>query len=224
MGATIPSAAQAAQEFLEDADALQHADVPSVRLVRRAHSRRWRRFPPELVLEAASILVARRAHRWAAYELVRFDGGAFSALDDGRIEGLAAGLDSWDSVDGFARTLSGPAWAHGLISDALVERWSTSPDRWLRRAALVSTIALNRPAEGGKGDTARTLALCGRLAADRDDMVEKALSWTLRELSKRHPAAVARFLEERRAEFGARVRREVANKLRTGLKNPRSGC
>jgi 3-methyladenine DNA glycosylase AlkD len=52
-------------------------------------------------------------------------------------------------------------------------------------------------------------------------MVEKALSWALRELGKRHPAAVRDFLARHDGALGARVRREVGNKLGTGLKNPR---
>jgi 3-methyladenine DNA glycosylase AlkD len=59
------------------------------------------------------------------------------------------------------------------------------------------------------------------LIADRDDMVIKAMSWALRELSKRDPNAVRRFLNERHDVIAARVMREVRNKLSTGLKNPK---
>ena len=52
-------------------------------------------------------------------------------------------------------------------------------------------------------------------------MVVKALSWALRELAKREPAAVYRFLEAAGESVASRVRREVSNKLATGLKNPK---
>ena len=61
------------------------------------------------------------------------------------------------------------------------------------------------------------------LGRDRDPMVVKALSWSLRELAKRDPAAVRRFLSDQGGALHALVRREVGNKLRTGLKNPRRG-
>jgi 3-methyladenine DNA glycosylase AlkD len=51
-------------------------------------------------------------------------------------------------------------------------------------------------------------------------MVTKAMSWALRELSKREPAAVRRYLAARSGALAALVRREVRNKLETGLKNP----
>jgi 3-methyladenine DNA glycosylase AlkD len=221
MSETVESAAEAAHAFIREADALASSDIKSVRAIRQAYSRAWREHPAGFVHDVALTLVERDLYAWAGYELVRFHRGAFRALADETVQALGRNLGSWDGVDAFARTLSGPAWAHGLVSDGLIDAWSHSPDRWLRRAAVVSTIALNRPKEGGKGDTKRTLAICRRLAADRDDMVEKALSWALRELSKLDPAAVAGFLRDEDARLGARVKREVGNKLRTGFKNPR---
>jgi 3-methyladenine DNA glycosylase AlkD len=136
------------------------------------------------------------------------------------LEELGQGMDSWWTVDAFARTLSGPAWLAGQISDELILGWAGSPDRWWRRAALVSTVALNMRSQGGKGDTPRTLRVCRPLAADPDDMVVKALSWALRELVPHDPQAVRAFLDENEAALAGRVKREVSNKLRTGLKNP----
>ena len=74
---------------------------------------------------------------------------------------------------------------------------------------------------GGRGDTSRTLAVCEMLAGDCDDMVVKAMSWALRELAPWDPNAVERFLSDNGDRLAARVKREVRNKLMTGLKNPR---
>jgi 3-methyladenine DNA glycosylase AlkD len=56
---------------------------------------------------------------------------------------------------------------------------------------------------------------------DRDDMIVKALSWALRELSKKAPNAVEAFISENQTRLAPRVLREVSNKLKTGLKNPK---
>src|SRR5262245_28207634 len=85
-------------------------------------------------------------------------------------------------------------------------------------AALVATVPLNSRACGGAGDPARTLAVCRLLADDRDDMVVKALSWALRELSKRDADCVKAFLRTEDLRLAARVRREVRSKLETGRK------
>jgi 3-methyladenine DNA glycosylase AlkD len=52
-------------------------------------------------------------------------------------------------------------------------------------------------------------------------MVVKAMSWALRELAVLDPEAVRTYLQDHEDELAARVRREVRNKLDTGLKNPR---
>jgi len=49
-------------------------------------------------------------------------------------------------------------------------------------------------------------------------MVVKALSWALRELSKRDPTSVAAFLREHEMRLASRVRREVKTRLETGRK------
>jgi len=75
------------------------------------------------------------------------------------------------------------------------------------------------PNRGGPGDTDRTLAVCQRLVRDRDDMVVKALSWALRELARHDPSAVAGFVDKHSTDIAKRVRREVMNKLTTGVKS-----
>lgn len=54
-----------------------------------------------------------------------------------------------------------------------------------------------------------------------DDMVVKGMSWALRELVVHAANAVISFLDEHEDVLAARVKREVRNKLATGLKNPR---
>jgi 3-methyladenine DNA glycosylase AlkD len=51
-------------------------------------------------------------------------------------------------------------------------------------------------------------------------MVQKAISWALRELVARDRKAVERFLAAHGDAVSSRVRREVLRKLRTGKKNP----
>ena len=111
-------------------------------------------------------------------------------------------------------------WLHRQISDQLVLKWAKSNDRWWRRAALVSTVALNMRSQGGQGDVPQTLNICRELAGDQDDMVAKALSWALRALVIHDAEAVQEFLDEHDRVLAARVKREVKNKLRTGLKYP----
>lgn len=203
-------------------DSLSGASTAQLRKLRSEFSQKLTATRAELVIQMALNLT--RLHdltlRWVAFELVQHHKAAFRALDATLLEKLGQGIDSWAAVDAFACYLAGPAWREGQIKDKAIERWSHSKNRWWRRAALVSTVPLNCKTRGGRGNSLRTLRICELLASDRDDMVVKALSWALRELAKHDPDSVREFMIQHSEELAPRVRREVENKLRTGLKNP----
>ena len=215
----------AATAIAREIEALPRRDTASVRAVRRRWSTLLRSAPAAGVLAIAAAVEAQAAQtgKWVAYEIVRYNPAAFAAIPEAQVAEFAHRAQSWYAVDALGTILAGPLWARGRLSDSLIEDWSRSADRWLRRSALVATVGLNARPSGGSGDAARTLAICRRLAADRDDMVEKALSWALRFLSQRDRPAVERFMAEMGDRLPARVRREVRHKLTTGLKSPRSG-
>jgi len=214
---------QLAEEIESRLLALSDRRTASVRNLRRHYTRQLKSAAPDDMVQLALRLVNGPDFIWrfVAYELLAHHRAALARLRLRELEQLGTNLDRWEAVDTFACYLAGPAWRERQIADRAVHRWARSPDRWWRRTALVCTVALNNKARGGHGDAERTLGVCRLLLADRDDMVVKALSWALRELAKRDAPAARAFVEEHRHELAARVLREVGNKLRTGLKNPR---
>lgn len=206
-----------------DADlrVLKDKNTATFRSVRRNYTETLVDKDAQLIRDIAGELISRYNNRWIAYELIRYHNPAFHSLGGEDLEKIGEGIDSWDTVDAFARILSGPVWLEGQIADETIHKWARSEDLWWRRAALVSTVALNLRSQGGPGDTPRTLAVCQMLVDDHEDMVEKALSWALRALVVHDPQAVSEFLEKCDSKLGARVKREVRNKLTTGLKNPK---
>lgn len=201
--------------------ALPVRNTPHVRAVRRETTKQLKDAPRDLVLALVKTLVHTHGYRGTAYELLAYHKPTFNSLTEAEIEALGEGINSWESVDGFARLISGPAWLKGLVEDKVIHRWAHSPDLWWRRAALVSTVALNMRSHGGYGDVARTLTVCRMLVDDHEDMVVKAMSWALRGLVVHDPDAVRDFLNRYGDQLAARVKREVRNKIETGLKNPK---
>jgi len=193
--------------------ALRGAPTPRLRALRRELSRELRDAPAQDVLSLARRLHA-AGHRFPAAELILDHPAALASIGARELEEFGRGMAGWGDVDVFACLLAGPAWRDGQVADRVIRAWARRADRWWRRAALVATVAVSRA-----GDSRRTLAVCRLLVADRDDMVVKAMSWALRELAKRDAPAVRRFLADH--AVAPRVLREVTNKLRTGLKNPR---
>ena len=106
-------------------------------------------------------------------------------------------LDGWAVADNLA-----PAASRCLIAGEKhldeVERWIASAHLWTRRAALVFTLAWMKQARNPE----RMLGWSARLTGDREWFIQKAIGWRLRELSKRDPARVRRFL----AEHGAAMK------------------
>jgi 3-methyladenine DNA glycosylase AlkD len=212
-----------AEEIAARLAALPDARTQTVRALRRQFTRRLAAAPARAVIDVALAVFARPGFvcRFVAYELVCHHRAALRSLGAKELKRFGRDLDCWEAVDTFACYLAGPAWRERQVPDQLIHGWAASPNRWLRRTALVCTVPLNNKARGGTGDAPRTLAVCRVLAGNRDDMVVKALSWALRELAKRDPAAVRGFLAGHEKVLAARVLREVRNKLTTGLKNPR---
>jgi 3-methyladenine DNA glycosylase AlkD len=183
--------------------------------------RRLKSEKPAAVLQVAHGIIASNTveGRQVAYEILSGHKKTMETLKLKDVEALGRGIDNWVSVDTFSVLIAGPCWREGQVPDSAVRRWTRSKDRWWRRTAVVSTVALNLKSRGGRGDVGRTIDICSRLASDDDDMVAKGLSWALRELSKREKAPVRRFLREHDDVLPARVKREVKRKLATGRKN-----
>lgn len=212
-----------AREMAARISALPIQNTESVRSVRREYSTRLAKCAPEMIVDLALRLID-RSHmlRFVGYELILHHRQALQSLNANTLEQLGRGMDNWAAVDTFACYLSGPAWRERQVPDKLIHDWGRSPDRWWRRAALVSTVPLNNSARGGSGDVARTLKICEKLVKDHDDMIVKAMSWALRQLVKHDATAVRAFVDDHKKRLAPRVIREVNNKLDTGLKNPKS--
>jgi len=95
--------------------------------------------------------------------------------------------------------------------------WSKSRNLWLRRASLA---VFCRPARKGQF-VEHSFENLGRLAADPNPMVYKAVSWLLRSLINTNRKQVEVFLRSNESVLAKQAFREVRTKLETGKKNPK---
>ena len=86
-------------------------------------------------------------------------------------------INNWDLVDASASPLLGRFLReHRLpVPDALLD----SASLWERRVAIVATHAWIR-----KGEAGEALRVAGVLLCDAEDLIHKAVGWTLREVGK----------------------------------------
>jgi len=160
-----------------------------------------------------------REERMVALELLQHYPRWIPDLTWARFERWRRGLDNWELTDVLGVGVLGP-WVLGDPDARVKHLWDLIAEEnvWSRRLALVSTVGLNR----GRKDIsfpAVTLELIDQVKGERHPMITKAISWTLRELTKKHSDKVAAYLEDCRNVLATHVVREVSNKLETGRKS-----
>jgi len=153
-----------------------------------------------------------------AFEFVAKDKKILQKMTHQDFIDLGKNLDNWISVDTYSIYLMGYAWRSGIISDVEIKNYLKSTNHWQRRIAVVATVGLNLKSHGGKGDVKHTIEICELVVHDHHQMIVKALSWALRELSKRDKLPVEEFIDKYRDRLHNKVIREVTTKLDTGKK------
>ena len=98
-------------------------------------------------------------------------------------------VNNWDLVDSSATALVGETLLTGDRS--LLAELADVNHLWTQRIALVATLAFIR-----KGQFADTFALAEQLVANKHGLVQSAIGWMLREVSKRNEAALEEFLHD----------------------------
>ena len=191
---------------------------------RLAHT--WRRTHPgadaRLVVDLVESLWAgeSRDERMLGLEILYLYPDLVHGLKRDAFDRWRPEIDNWGVCDFVATRILGP-WAEAAPEDRLgyLEQLVGDPHLYSRRLGLVASVHLNRD---GSSFGAWTLRQVDRLIDERDPMITKAISWSLRQMTKHQAADVEAYLESRGERIAALARREVRNKLRTGRKSGRT--
>jgi 3-methyladenine DNA glycosylase AlkD len=99
-------------------------------------------------------------------------------------------INNWDLVD-----VTAPIMGKILIdkkdSMLLLKKLAKSQNLWQRRSAILFTFAYIR-----SNQVAPTITIVKLLIKDKHDLIQKASGWALREIGKREPSALKRFLND----------------------------
>lgn len=102
-------------------------------------------------------------------------------------------VNNWDLIDVTAPLIIGEHLADRTRAD--LYKLAVSPELWQRRTAILSTFAFIK-----RGDPLTTLELAEILLQDKEDLIQKAVGWMLRETGKRCDVAIlTQFLDEHAA-------------------------
>ncbi len=125
------------------------------------------------------------------------------------------GFDAWALADHACSAAAKRITADPSRLDE-VEAWTTSPNMWARRAALVATLPfakLNHPKPPETAARDRILDWAAVYTQDRDWFIQKAVAWWLRDLSKHDAPRARAFLAEHGHLMKTFARKEAAKYL-----------
>ncbi|MFW9890389.1 MAG: DNA alkylation repair protein [Candidatus Thorarchaeota archaeon] len=129
------------------------------------------------------------------------------------IDRMVEDIDTWSTVD----PLCIVCLANIIIRDSDYENeiaeWRTSNNFWRRRASILPYVHLSKKRIYCREYAERALAAIGPHLSDTEFFVAKAVGWVLRELSKREPELVRRFIDNNRDQMTKLSIREGSKKL-----------
>ncbi|PIU55361.1 MAG: hypothetical protein COS88_04785 [Chloroflexi bacterium CG07_land_8_20_14_0_80_51_10] len=100
-------------------------------------------------------------------------------------------LDNWSVCDCLAMYGIEPiVYSYPELVLPLSEKWIQSTDKWIRRFGVVTLLGYKRVKTSEK-----VFDLLDMVMEDKDRDIKKAVSWILREITKKNPKEVAEFLE-----------------------------
>jgi 3-methyladenine DNA glycosylase AlkD len=223
LAGTGSTAHQGSAAYTGSSHALLGVATPGLRRLARDWVRENRDATPESILQTLDALFAGDVHeeKTLAALILSYATTTRAVATPAQVEAWLGHLGGWAQVDSLCSNVlqaeqflaDWETWGLGL------RRLADDPNINKRRAALV---LLTGPVR--YSDDPRLLAvsfeIIGRLQAEREILITKAVSWLLRALTLRHRAAVVAYLAENRAALPAIAVREVATKLETGRKTP----
>ncbi|MCI0586656.1 MAG: DNA alkylation repair protein [Planctomycetes bacterium] len=223
------AARQAGTYFREPVEVLGVGTPDLRRLVREAHRRVARAWGLREALTACDLLLRDRRVEVKGAGLVllgrfrrRFEPSVIPVVERWL---TADRCDSWASVDALCSEVLWPLLDLHPFPLARTGRWASSPNRWVRRASLVSLVPMAR--RGERLPFVYSVAL--RLLDDKEGLVQKACGWLLREAGKTDASRLEAFLRRhgprvRRTTFRYAIERFPAAKRAALLVSTRTGA
>lgn len=117
------------------------------------------------------------------------------------------GINNWDLVDLSAPYVLG-RYLVGKDDRSVLDMLAASPLLWEKRIAVVSTLMLIR-----NDQFEDTMRLAELLLTTREDLIQKAVGWMLREVGKRDVERLKAFLEEHRKQMPRTMLRYAIEKF-----------
>lgn len=121
-------------------------------------------------------------------------------------------VNNWDLVD-----LSSPKIVGGYLMDKpknILHKLAGSDNLWERRIAVLSTFNFIRD-----GEFSEALSIAEELISDKEDLIQKAVGWMLREVGKKDQKTEISFLNKHYKTMGRTALRYAIERFPEKLRN-----
>ncbi len=187
--------------------------IPQIRKTARTHIRS---LPIEDLPEVMDLLWRESTFdfRLAAIEIMEkysAKGDVQTALN--MISDMIDDIDTWSLCDPLCIVCLGTLLIRDWSVEKTIASWRQSENFWRRRSTVLPYLHLSKKSFYRKDYAAKVLAAMEPHLADKEFFVGKAVGWVVRELSKREPVMVRRYLEKNRTKMTKLAFREGSKKL-----------
>jgi 3-methyladenine DNA glycosylase AlkD len=127
------------------------------------------------------------------------------------VEDLLRRSHTWALVDWLCTRVAAPlVEREPSASKAILEKWSSDQDFWLRRASMLAQLPALR---AGDGDFELFATFASRMVGEKEFFIRKAIGWVLRDVSKKRPDLSYTFLSKQIQEVSGLTLREGSKYL-----------
>ena len=126
------------------------------------------------------------------------------------LERLLRESKTWALVDALAASVVGDLIERHPTSVAILDRWATDDDFWIRRSALLALLIALRK---GEGDFARFARYADAMLDEKEFFIRKRIGWVLRDTARKRPDMVYEWLLPRATRASGVTLREAVKPL-----------
>jgi 3-methyladenine DNA glycosylase AlkD len=152
----------------------------------------------------------RREERYAAHFLLtmkRYE-ACLTLAELPMLEEMVVTGAWWDHVDELATVFGDLLHKHPKRMRPLMRRWSTDPNLWKRRVAIICQLRFKR-----ETDLELLYANIEPNLSDREFFIRKAIGWALRQYAWTDPQEVARYVRANESRLSGLSRREALKNI-----------
>ena len=206
--AADPERAAGMQAYMKSTMPCYGLRLPEVRAIAQrvldgADGEEWRETVMELWRGAR-----RREERYVAQYILDRNQKRLTPNDVPMLEELVVTGAWWDHVDEVAMLIGGLLRRHPRHVRPLMRRWSTDPNMWKRRVAIICQLRFKRDT-----DLELLYANIEPNLGDREFFIRKAIGWALRQYAWTDPREVVRYVRANDSRLSGLSKREALKNI-----------